>query len=92
MKDRLRGGYPYSTVCYSRGNTAVSSIQPFDLVFGHTVRRPIKSLRKKLLFRTKLFRVCELAKVNLSSTQKSTSVEFVVLDNLYFFSNSVKHP
>ena len=85
MKDRLRGGYPSSTVCYSRGNTAVSGIQQFDLVFGHIVRIPLKSLRKKLLFRTKLFRACELAKANLSSTQKSTSVEFVVLDNLYFF-------
>ena len=85
MKDRLKGGYPSSTVCYSRGNTAVSGIQPFDLVFGHTVRRPLKSLKKKLLFRTKLFRACELAKGNISSTQKSTSVEFVVLDNFYFF-------
>ena len=28
MKDRLRRGYPSYTVCYSRGNAAVSGIQP----------------------------------------------------------------
>lgn len=58
---------------------------PFELVFGHTVRGPLKLLKEKLLssssesinllqyvsdFRTKLFRACELARDNLSSSQK----------------------
>ena len=59
---------------------------PFELVFGHTVRGPLKLVKEKLLsggsesinllqyvsdFRTKLFRACELARANLSSSQKS---------------------
>ena len=55
-------------------------------MFGHTVRRPLKLLEEKLLSSstesinllmhvsdncTKLFRACELAKANLSSTQNS---------------------
>lgn len=58
---------------------------PFELVFGHIVRGPLKLLKEKLLssssesinllqyvsdFRTKLFRACELARDNLSSSQK----------------------
>jgi len=57
---------------------------PFDLVFGHTVRGPLKLLKESLLssssesinllqyvsdFHTKLFRACELARANLSSSQ-----------------------
>ena len=59
---------------------------PFELVFGHTVRRPLKLLKEKFLssgddslnllqyvsdFRTKLTTACELARVNLVSAQKS---------------------
>jgi len=59
---------------------------PFELVFGHTERGPLKLLKEKLLsgnsepsnllqyvsdFRTKLFRASELARANLSSSQKS---------------------
>ena len=60
-----------------------------ELLFSNTA---CESFAVCLRFRTKLFTACELAKANLSSTEKSTSVEFDVLDNLYFFSNSVKHP
>ena len=59
---------------------------PFELVFGHTVRGPLKLLKENLLFgnsesinilqyvsdfHTKLFRACELARANLSSSQRS---------------------
>ena len=57
-----------------------------QLVFGHTVRGPLKLLKEKLLcsssepinylqyvsdFRTKLFRGCKLATANLSTSQRS---------------------
>ena len=57
---------------------------PFELVFGHTVRGPLKLLKGKFLsqedtplnllqyvsdFRSKLFTACEAAKSNLKSTQ-----------------------
>ena len=57
---------------------------PFELVFGHTVRGPLKLLKEKFLsqedtllnllqyvsdFRSKLFTACEAAKSNLKSTQ-----------------------
>lgn len=66
---------------------------PFELVFGHTVRGPLKLLKEKLLssnslsvnllqyvsdFRTKLFRACELARANLSSSQKSMKKKYDV--------------
>ena len=59
---------------------------PFELVFGHTVRGPLKLLKEKFLsgeneslnlleyvsdFRTKLSKACEMARENLKSTQKS---------------------
>ena len=59
---------------------------PFELVFGHTVRGPLKLLKEKFIsssneslnllqyvsdFRTKLARACELARANLVSAQKS---------------------
>ena len=59
---------------------------PFELVFGHTVRGPLKLLKEKFIsssneslnllqyvsdFRTKLTRACELARANLVSAQKS---------------------
>lgn len=59
---------------------------PFELVFGHTVRGPLKLLKEKFLaseshsinllqyvsdFRTKLNRACELARANLKVSQKS---------------------
>ena len=65
----------------------------FELVFGHTVRGPLKLLKEKLLssstesinflqhvsdFRNKLLRTCELAKDNLSSTQKSMKAKYDV--------------
>ena len=57
---------------------------PFELVFGHTVRRPLKLLKEKFLsqedtplnllqyvsnFRSKLLTACEAAKSNLKSAQ-----------------------
>ena len=57
---------------------------PFELVFGHTVRGPLKLLKEKFLsqedtplnllqyvsdFRSKLLKACEPAKLNLKSTQ-----------------------
>jgi len=59
---------------------------PFELVFGHTVRGPLKLLKEKFIsssdeslnllqyvsdFRTRLTRACELARANLVSAQKS---------------------
>ena len=59
---------------------------PFELVFGHTVKGPLKLLKEKFIsssneslnllqyvsdFRTKLARACELARANLVSAQKS---------------------
>ena len=56
---------------------------PFELVFGHTVRGPLKLLKEKFLsqedtplnllqyvcdFRSKLFKACEAARSNLKST------------------------
>lgn len=67
---------------------------PFELVFGHTVRGPLKLLKEKLLsncsesinllqyvsdFRSKLFRACELAGANLSLPQKSMKERYDVL-------------
>lgn len=66
---------------------------PFGLVFGHTVRGPLKLLKEKLLsdssesinllqyvsdFHTKLLRVCELATASLSSSQKSIKKKYDV--------------
>ena len=57
---------------------------PFELVFGHTVRGPLKLLKEKFLsqgdttlnvlqyvsdFQSKLLTACEAAKSNLRSTQ-----------------------
>ena len=57
---------------------------PFELVFGHTVRGPLKLLKEEFLsqkdtplnllqyvsdFRSKLLKACEAAKLNLQSTQ-----------------------
>ena len=57
---------------------------PFELVFGHTGRRPLKLLKEKLLsqedtplnllqyvsdFRSKLLKTCQAAKLNLKSAQ-----------------------
>ena len=59
---------------------------PFELVFGHSVRGPLKLLKEKFLsedsqnlnlldyvsnFRTRLMKACELAKLNLKSSQKT---------------------
>ena len=64
---------------------------PFELVFGHTVRGPLKLLKDKFLsenidslnllqyvsdFRTKLTRACELARANLVSAQKSMKARY----------------
>ena len=64
---------------------------PFELVFGHTVRGPLKLLKKKLMleespdvnllkyvmdFREKLVQVGEIAKKNLKSTQKSMKTRY----------------
>ena len=68
---------------------------PFELVFGHTVRGSLKLLKEKLLsncsesinllqyvsdFRSKLFRACELARANLSLSQKSMKERYDVDD------------
>ena len=63
----------------------------FELVFGHTVRGPLKLLKEKLLSSSTesiyflqhvsdflLLRVCKLAKDNLSSTQKSMKAKYDV--------------
>ena len=59
---------------------------PFELVFGHSVRGPLKLFKEKLLshddvslnllqyvsdFRTKLSNACEMTKANLKSAQNS---------------------
>ena len=59
---------------------------PFELVFGHSVRGPLKLFKEKLIshddvslnllqyvsdFRTKLSNACEMAKANLKSAQNS---------------------
>ena len=59
---------------------------PFEIVFGHTVRGPLKLLKEKCLsseshsinllqyvsdFRTKFHRACELARANLKLSQKT---------------------
>ena len=66
---------------------------PFELVFGHTMGGPLKLFKEKLLpdssesinllqyvsdFRTKLYRACKLARVNLSSSQKSMKKKYDV--------------
>ena len=81
-RERLGRGHPFATVCCTRVGLGFSS---FELVFGYTVRGPLKLVKEKLLssnnesinllqyvsdFRTKLFRACELARANLSSSQK----------------------
>ena len=64
---------------------------PFEIVFGHTVRGPLKLFKVKFLsdnvdslnllqyvsdFRTKLPRACELARANLVSAQKSMKARY----------------
>ena len=64
---------------------------PFELVFGHTVRGPLKLLKEKFLsdeteslnlleyvsdFRTKLSRACDLARENLKSSQKTMKARY----------------
>ena len=82
-----------------RLSAAAESVQeslgfsPFELVFEHTVRGPLKLLKKKLLssstestnllqydsdFCSKRFRACELAKANLSSFEMSLKEKYDV--------------
>ena len=64
---------------------------PFELVFGHSVRGPLKLLKEKLLcenpdslsllqyvsdFRTKLYNACEIAKSNLKSAQSKMKTKY----------------
>ena len=64
---------------------------PFELVFGHTVRGPLKLFKEKFLsdgndylnlfsyvsdFRTRLSKVCELARENLKAAQVSMKNKF----------------
>ena len=64
---------------------------PFELVFGHTVRGPLRLLKEKFLsddetsinllqyfsdFRDKLFRACELARSNLKVTQNKMKLGY----------------
>ena len=67
---------------------------PFELVFGHTVRGPLKLLKEKLLsskdnetlsllkyvsdFRTKLNNACELARAKLASAQENMKTKYNV--------------
>ena len=68
-------------------------LSPFELVFEHTVRGPLKLLKKRLLssstestnllqydsdFCSKRFRACELAKANLSSFEMSLKEKYDV--------------
>ena len=82
-----------------RLSVAAESIQeslgfsPFELVFEHTLRGPLKLLKKKLLssstesmnllrydldFGSKRFRACELANANLSSLEMSLKEKYDV--------------
>ena len=82
-----------------RLSAAAESVQeslgfsPFELVFEHTVRGPLKLLKKKLLssstesmnllqndsdFHSKRFRASELAKANLSSLEMSLKEKYDV--------------
>ena len=69
------------------------AFRPLELVFEYTVRGPLKLLKEKLLsssnksinilqyvsdFHTKLFRACELARANLSSSPKSIKKKYDV--------------
>jgi transposase InsO family protein len=64
---------------------------PFELVFGHTVRGPLKLLKEKLLsnqdteinlldyvsdFRYKLSKACEVARANLHSAQSKMKARY----------------
>ena len=64
---------------------------PFELVFGHSVRGPLKLLKEKLLcenpdslsllqyvsdFRSKLYNACEIAKTNLKSAQSKMKTKY----------------
>ena len=64
---------------------------PFELVFGHTVRGPLKLFKEKFLsdsndclnlfsyvseFRTRLSKVCDLARTNLQAAQVSMKTKF----------------
>ena len=64
---------------------------PFELVFGHTVRGPLKLLKGKILsqedtplnllqyvsdFRSRLLKACEAAKSNLKSTQGKMKLNY----------------
>ncbi len=64
---------------------------PFELVFGHTVRGPLKLLKEKLLsneeselnlldyvsdFKYKLSKACEVARANLHSTQSKMKLRY----------------
>ena len=81
-----------------RLSVAAESIQeslgfsPFELVFEHTLRGPLKLLKKKLSsstesmnllrydldFGSKRFRACELANANLSSLEMSLKEKYDV--------------
>ena len=81
-RETLGRGHPFVIACCTRVGAGFS---PFELVFGHSERGPLNILKDKLLssssepidllkyvsdFLTKLFRACELARANLSSSQK----------------------
>lgn len=67
---------------------------PFQLVFGHTIRGPLKLLKERFLseenevinllqyvldFRSRLSHVCEVARANLESSQKSMKADTIRL-------------
>ena len=90
---------PHRQGSHLRLSAAAESVQQslgfstFELVFEHTVRGPLKLLKKKLLssstestnllqydsdFCSKRFRACELAKGNLSSFEMSLKEKYDV--------------
>ena len=86
MTQKKIGMKVYTFYFLQLGNLYRSLLVPalFELVFGHTVRGPLKFLKEKFLsqedtplnllqnvsdFRSKLLKACEAAKLNLKSTQ-----------------------
>ena len=70
---------------------------PFELVFGHSVRRPLKLFKEKFLsndetplnllqyvsdFRNRLSRACEVARSNFKTSQGKMKASMLLIENL----------
>ena len=79
---------------------------PFELVFGHSVRRPLKLLKEKFLsndetplnllqyvsdFRSRLSRACEVARSNLKTSQGKIKAKLENSDILRNLNNKLSH-